>query len=237
MVVTQEGSVDDGKKKAVAQWVAVLEKLECRVSRKAFDTWILSLEPEWQGGELMLYAPIRLFANRIKDQFSALIAEAANRTVEIRHYERSAVDTASMTWRTGYERALAERRARRAAAESMEEPAEEEAPGKEEESVVEEPSTPVRSIERIIEVVAQVHQITTEELLAHDRRRSRAYPRHMATYFARKHTRESTPSIGVVMGDRHHTSIIRSVRTAEELLESDEGFAARAAEVKRLLGR
>jgi chromosomal replication initiator protein len=76
--------------------------------------------------------------------------------------------------------------------------------------------------ERVIEVVARAHNLTTERLLSRDRSREVALPRQIAMYLLRQEANFSLPQIGQALGGRDHTTVMYAIRKiADELVGDD----------------
>ena len=88
----------------------------------------------------------------------------------------------------------------------------------------------------VIDTVAWVYGLSRDELLSRDRSRRVAWPRHIAAYMCRKLTSASLPEIGHALGGRNHTSILRAVRSVADRQAGDAGFAAKLAQLEKMLG-
>ncbi len=88
----------------------------------------------------------------------------------------------------------------------------------------------------IIDNVAWMHGLTRDELLSRDRSRRIAWPRHNAAYLCRKLTKASLPEIGVALGGRNHTSILRAVRSVTERQLNDSSFASKLQQLEKAIG-
>lgn len=69
--------------------------------------------------------------------------------------------------------------------------------------------------------VTGVHRI---DILSNRRDEDTSRARHAAIWLATKMTQISSPALGRVFGDRDHTTILSSLRRAEELRVSDSDF-------------
>ena len=96
-------------------------------------------------------------------------------------------------------------------------------------------SAPI-TLDKIIDTVAWVYNISRAELLSRDRSRRVAWPRHVAAYLCRKLTSASLPEIGEVLGGRNHTSVLRAVRSVGDRVSGDAAFASRIREIEAMLG-
>jgi chromosomal replication initiator protein len=76
--------------------------------------------------------------------------------------------------------------------------------------------------ERVIEVVARAHNLTTERLLSRDRSREVALPRQIAMYLLRHEADFSLPQIGQALGGRDHTTVMYAIKKIANELVSDD---------------
>jgi chromosomal replication initiator protein len=73
--------------------------------------------------------------------------------------------------------------------------------------------------------VCTAFKITFEQLAGKSKKRIYSYPRHIFCYICRMYTDYTFREIGIMIGDRDHTTIMHSAQTAEELIEvNDEKF-------------
>ncbi|MCE9631716.1 MAG: hypothetical protein K8S94_13495 [Planctomycetia bacterium] len=84
---------------------------------------------------------------------------------------------------------------------------------------------PSRSIASLIRTTARHHAIAVESLTGQGREQSVVRVRSVAMYLARRLTASSLEAIGSAFGGRQHTTVLRSVRSVEERMAADQGFA------------
>ncbi len=77
----------------------------------------------------------------------------------------------------------------------------------------------VRDVER---VVCNLFQVKAEALKAEGRAQALAYPRMIAMYLCRKHTRAAYSEIGRYFGGRNHTTVIAAERKVNKWLNSEK---------------
>jgi chromosomal replication initiator protein len=77
------------------------------------------------------------------------------------------------------------------------------------------------SVERIQELVAEAFGLTREELLSASRAARVTWPRQVAMYLAREHTRETLPAIGARFGGRDHSTVLHACKRAADRLGTD----------------
>lgn len=77
------------------------------------------------------------------------------------------------------------------------------------------------SIDRIQELVAEAFGVTRDELLSASRAARVTWPRQVAMYLAREHTRETLPAIGARFGGRDHSTVLHACKRAADRLGTD----------------
>lgn len=73
------------------------------------------------------------------------------------------------------------------------------------------------SIDSIVRLVAEKHQLQPAQLKMKSNERKIAYPRQIAMYLAKELTHASLPEIGRAFGGKHHTTVLHSVQKIETL--------------------
>ena len=84
-------------------------------------------------------------------------------------------------------------------------------------------SRPV-TVEGIIDVVADHFNITPQDIRGTKRSRNIAYPRQIAMYLCRHMTDNSLQSIGELMGNKDHSTVLHGIDKIEKDLVSDENL-------------
>ncbi len=79
----------------------------------------------------------------------------------------------------------------------------------------------VITVETIIKSVASYYSLKTAEIKSDRRHKSLAYPRAIAMYLARHHTKDSFPDLARAFGGKHHTTVISAVQKIAERLKED----------------
>ncbi len=75
------------------------------------------------------------------------------------------------------------------------------------------------SAKKIIEVVSDFYNVTTEDLLKQSRKKEYVNPRQIAMYIIRKELETSLPSIGEFFGGRDHTTVIHAIDKIERIIK------------------
>ncbi len=86
----------------------------------------------------------------------------------------------------------------------------------------------------IINAVAEEFNVPAALLTSQTRRKNIAEPRHAAMCLARQLTDNSLPTIGLAFG-RDYSTVIHSLKRAEQLLETDEDFRRHIENLRRRL--
>jgi chromosomal replication initiator protein len=80
------------------------------------------------------------------------------------------------------------------------------------------------SAKKIIEIVSDFYNVTTEDLLKQSRKKEYVNPRQIAMYIIRKELETSLPSIGEFFGGRDHTTVIHSIDKIERVMKERNGL-------------
>lgn len=80
------------------------------------------------------------------------------------------------------------------------------------------------SVRKIVSLVAEFYNVTTDDLIKQSRRQEFVKPRQVAMYIARQELSSSFPSIGEFFGGRDHTTVMHAVDKIEAQLKEKESF-------------
>jgi len=81
------------------------------------------------------------------------------------------------------------------------------------------------SPEVILTAVAEVFEVSVEELKGHSRRREISLARQVGMYLMRQHTDLSLPKIGEVVGGKDHTTVLYSCDKIGSLRNTDPNLS------------
>ncbi len=84
----------------------------------------------------------------------------------------------------------------------------------------------------VLTKVAEVFNISVDELLARNRSRQVALPRQIAMYLLREEAHISLPQIGEVLGGRDHTTVMYGCDKVAEMLEQDDRLRRQVVEIR-----
>lgn len=76
----------------------------------------------------------------------------------------------------------------------------------------------------VVKSVCFVSEITDIEIRLKSRKREIVQPRQIAMYLIKKHTNLSLKQIGSFFGGFDHTTVIHSVQTVEDLIDTDMNY-------------
>lgn len=80
------------------------------------------------------------------------------------------------------------------------------------------------SAKKIIEVVADFYNVSTEDLLKQSRKKEYVGPRQIAMFIIRRELETSLPSIGEFFGGRDHTTVIHAIDKIERVMKERNGL-------------
>jgi len=90
------------------------------------------------------------------------------------------------------------------------------------------------SLQHIIDVVTSFYNVKLSDLQSKRRHKSIALPRQVCMWLARQETRYSLQEIGGYFGGRDHTTVMHSIKTIDDRLDTDQVFAH---QIEELAGR
>lgn len=91
---------------------------------------------------------------------------------------------------------------------------------------------------QVLQAVADVFGLSSEELLGRSRSRDISLPRQVAMYLLREEVNVSLPQIGEVLGGRDHTTVMYACDKVADLIERDDHFRRQVLQIReRLYGR
>ncbi len=89
--------------------------------------------------------------------------------------------------------------------------------------------------DQIVQVVADVFDVSMERMLSQERSRQVALPRQIAMYLLREDAHISLPQIGELLGGRDHTTVMYGCDKIGELLEQDDNMRRQVATIRERL--
>ncbi len=98
--------------------------------------------------------------------------------------------------------------------------------------IIEDVETEV-NLDFIQKTVAEYFDVTLDSLKAKTRKKEIVTARQVAMYFAKEFTSHSLKSIGYHFGGRDHSTVIHSVQTVSDLVDTDKKFKASIQELQK----
>jgi chromosomal replication initiator protein len=89
------------------------------------------------------------------------------------------------------------------------------------------------NLDFIQKTVAEYFEVTVDSLKAKTRKKEIVTARQVAMYFAKEFTSHSLKSIGYHFGGRDHSTVIHSVQTVSDLIDTDKKFKASIQELQK----
>jgi len=89
------------------------------------------------------------------------------------------------------------------------------------------------ALEPILELVCARFSVKKEDVMSRDRRTRIVWPRHIVTYLLRQLTEGSSNYIGQVIGGRDHATVLNSLRSVEDRMETEHDFDALIKALKK----
>ena len=92
--------------------------------------------------------------------------------------------------------------------------------------------------DQVLEIVASVFGISTEQLCGRGRSREVVLPRQVAMYLMREDANVSLPQIGAALGGRDHTTVMYACDKVADMIERDDRLRRQVIQIReRLYGR
>ena len=87
------------------------------------------------------------------------------------------------------------------------------------------------TMSKIIHNVSAHFDVRFNDLISASRKKSVAYPRHLAMYLCRRLTDHSLPEIGQQFGGRDHTTVLHAINKIEKEMELADSTASRESQI------
>ncbi len=91
------------------------------------------------------------------------------------------------------------------------------------------------SVQFIQQKVAEVFEISPNQLTAHTRKRDVSFPRSIAMYLCKKWTRQSLSTIGLEFGNRDYSTVIHAAKKIETDIHTNEDLQKKIAQIEDLI--
>ena len=103
-------------------------------------------------------------------------------------------------------------------------------------SLIKEKHRPDITLDDVKRVTAGYFNISVSDLVSGNKRRIFSYPRQLAMYLARKHTRLSYKEIGNGFGPKDHSTVIYAIRRIQTKKDRNKPIAEDLKEIENMLG-
>lgn len=91
------------------------------------------------------------------------------------------------------------------------------------------------SIDYIQKIVSDYFQMDIDIIQSKSRKRDVVQARHLAMFFAKKHTKASLANIGSQIGDRDHATVLHACKAVENLITTDKNFKKYVDDIQKKL--
>lgn len=89
------------------------------------------------------------------------------------------------------------------------------------------------TVEHIKEMVAEYFNVDVAKLDSKSRKREIATARHVSIFLSKQYTKNTLESIGSYFGGRHHSTILHSFETVQDMMDTDTAFKDVIADLER----
>lgn len=89
------------------------------------------------------------------------------------------------------------------------------------------------TLDYIVDSVAQYYKIEREAILSNSRKREIVFPRQVAMYLCKVHTKSSLNEIGMSIGKKNHTTVLYAYNAVKDLMSTDKILSHQIQEIER----
>ena len=89
--------------------------------------------------------------------------------------------------------------------------------------------------QRVVDLVADAFNLTSDRLMGRDRSKAVALPRQIAMYLMRQEADISLPQIGRELGGRDHSTVMYAIKKVTDLLERDDRLRRQVVQIRQKL--
>ncbi len=93
----------------------------------------------------------------------------------------------------------------------------------------------INTVERIRDIVCDYFSLSVDAISTRSRKREVVQARQIAMYFSKQMTKNSLSSIGNLIGQRDHSTVLYACKTVSNLIEIDKNFRASIKEIEARL--
>lgn len=95
----------------------------------------------------------------------------------------------------------------------------------------------VTTVEKIRDMVCEYFSLSVDQISTKSRKREVVQARQIAMYLSKQHTKNSLSSIGNVIGNRDHATVLHACKTVADLMEIDKSFRMSVREIEQKIKR
>lgn len=103
-------------------------------------------------------------------------------------------------------------------------------------SIVKNVQTDNLSLDHLLNVVAQHYKVDAKSIQGASRSKDINFARKIAMYIAKSYTEHTLKSIGLFFGKRHHSTVLYSIQSVNEMLATDKSFKKNCCSLMTKLG-
>ena len=85
------------------------------------------------------------------------------------------------------------------------------------------------------DIINSVNDVFNTDCREQSRRHRVVLARHCACYFLREHTDMTLLEISMSFGNTDHSTVVHSIKTCKDLMDTDESYKDRVEQVKKLI--
>lgn len=89
------------------------------------------------------------------------------------------------------------------------------------------------TVDDILETVCQHYNVSQQNVFSKSRKRDYVQVRQISMYLAQKYTKMPAARIGLLIGNRDHSTVIHSCNTVEQRLKADKAFSEELARIEK----
>lgn len=96
-------------------------------------------------------------------------------------------------------------------------------------------ATKTNSVEKIRDLVCEYFSLSVDAISTKSRKREVVQARQIAMYLSKQHTQSSLSSIGSLIGQRDHATVLHACKIVSDLIEIDKNFRSSVKEIEEKL--
>lgn len=93
----------------------------------------------------------------------------------------------------------------------------------------------VNTVEKIRDIVCDYFSLSVDAISTKSRKREVVQARQIAMYLSKSHTKSSLSSIGTIIGQRDHATVLHACKIVGDLMEMDKNFRSSVREIEERL--